>query len=837
VGEDGDRAPPADDSLTEVAPGRVATAVALLEAAPLVPGMLLAGRYKVEKLIGRGGMGLVVRAFDRTLGTAVAIKILRAEYAGERQWAERLAREVRLARQIHHPNVCRVFDFEQADGRVFLVMELATEATLRTEIALGAVKARPLGDRLADARAIASGLAAIHAAGIIHRDVSPQNVLRMLDGRLVLSDFGLAIDSFESTTSIRGGTIAYMAPEVVSGTSVSFAADVWSLGAVMHEAVFGDRPRWRDASRTEITDPAVGRRLMEAERVVLEVCRACTAAEPAKRPGRAAAVVPLLSARRAAWTKMLGTRRRRIAATAVACTAVAMAVGSTMLRRRRATGAPTTADASLALKATGEPEDWTEKSQVLAELSGPFECMVSLPDRQTIRLVWGKPRRAEDLDVSSGRRTPSPVVPEAYAEGCPDLSPDGKRLVFQGRGPEDRPYAFVSNSSDGRDAKPVVPIGDPSLNSHPIWLAGGESFLYDVDLKYVGVFSTTLNRTTVLAPPSIVAHPSVWHWGSRDWAIISAFDSGVNKTEVVGYRWPSLTEAYRVQVGSVGLDFRARGSDRVLFTAGLGNSVEVLEVDHRLRMVRRLGFVRDQFIRGLHILEHGLVFVSVDEVQTLEARDTGGTFRRVLRSRMVFEGERCGDGLVTSERTADKGVVSRRDSGGRTIAITDGPEDFGATCSSTGEVMYYAARQPQGRIVRCSDSGCATIAFREALSLSSSPDGQRVAFVESANRGLVLRWAWARDGVAHDVTAIESMCPPTWSSNRTLWIVRQRHNQSVWIEIEVDSGRETGRTEPTEATCVDGRSSYPTAVERDTRVVSTRVSQVRLIPESELPIW
>ena len=96
-------------------------------------------------------------------------------------------------------------------------MELATGGTLRDELRAGVTAARPLAARIADARAIAAGLGAIHAAGIVHRDISPQNALRMSDGRLVLSDFGLATDSFDGTTSIRGGTMAYMAPEVARG--------------------------------------------------------------------------------------------------------------------------------------------------------------------------------------------------------------------------------------------------------------------------------------------------------------------------------------------------------------------------------------------------------------------------------------------------------------------------------------------------------------------------------------------------------------------------------------------------------------------------------------------
>ena len=113
----------------------------LAEALPIRHGMVLGGRYTIEKVLGRGGCGVVVRAHDRDLREAVAIKIVRAELAGEQVWAARLAREVKLARQIQHPHVCRVFDFQHADGRVFLVMELA-KGTLREEIRTGAMTAR-----------------------------------------------------------------------------------------------------------------------------------------------------------------------------------------------------------------------------------------------------------------------------------------------------------------------------------------------------------------------------------------------------------------------------------------------------------------------------------------------------------------------------------------------------------------------------------------------------------------------------------------------------------------------------------------------------------------------
>ena len=210
-------------------------------AGELTRGFVLAGRYEVQALLGRGGMGVVVRAFDRVIGEDVAIKVLRPEYAQDRRWTDRLAREVKLARTIQHPNVCRIFDFGEADGHSYITMELASGGTLRDAIA-GAAD-RPVEDRVADATAVIHGLAAIHAAGIVHRDVTPQNILRMGDGRLVVSDFGLASIATGTTTSIHGGTIAYMAPEVLQGAgAANFASDVWGLGIIVWEVLTGVRP-------------------------------------------------------------------------------------------------------------------------------------------------------------------------------------------------------------------------------------------------------------------------------------------------------------------------------------------------------------------------------------------------------------------------------------------------------------------------------------------------------------------------------------------------------------------------------------------------------------------
>ncbi len=329
-GGDGDNEPENETSWTELEDMRPD----LAEALPIRHGMVLGGRYTIEKVLGRGGCGVVVRAHDRDLREAVAIKIVRAELAGEQVWAARLAREVKLARQIQHPHVCRVFDFQHADGRVFLVMELA-KGTLREEIRTGVMTARPLADRIADARAVASALSTIHKAGIVHRDLTPQNLLRMADGRVVVTDFGLATDARDGASTVHGGTVSYMAPELLHGGRSSVASDLWALGVVIHEIVFGLKPRWGGGPAREMLPPDLGRKLTAEENLVLEACRACTVHDPVRR-----LQCPLEAARR--LTERGGRRRPRLGVTRRA--AIIAGVAAVMVagrgRDRRLDGPP-----------------------------------------------------------------------------------------------------------------------------------------------------------------------------------------------------------------------------------------------------------------------------------------------------------------------------------------------------------------------------------------------------------------------------------------------------------------------------------------------------------------
>lgn len=285
-GADGDEPP----EVTEVG-GRVTR-----RAAPdIAAGAVLADRYQIEATLGEGGSGTVYRAWDRILAEAVAVKILHAHRARERSWIRRLAREVKVARAVGHPNVCRVFELGHADGRWFVTMELATGGSLRDQIG-GPENAagRPLPERLRDIRELAAGLAAMHAVALTHRDVTPRNVLRMADGRLVLTDFGLSIEH-DAHTTVHGGTPAYLPPEAARGERSDQRSDVFQLGMIIHEILTGVRPAWApDGSRLVVADPPPG--ASPAEEELARLVSDCVSVDPARRPVSAVAVAGRLAA-------------------------------------------------------------------------------------------------------------------------------------------------------------------------------------------------------------------------------------------------------------------------------------------------------------------------------------------------------------------------------------------------------------------------------------------------------------------------------------------------------------------------------------------------------------
>ncbi|MEU4446377.1 protein kinase [Actinosynnema sp. NPDC050801] len=208
---------------------------------------LIAGRYRLRHVLGRGSMGTVWAAHDEVLRRDVAVKeILRPAGTpdGEAEvLRERTLREARSAAALAHPNLVTVYDVVQVDGDPYVVMELVPSSSLAEVVRQRGPLTDVQGAVVADA--VAAALDAAHRAGITHRDVKPGNVLVADDGRVKLTDFGIARNVAEATLTSRGitlGTPAFIAPEVAVGGAVSFAADQWSLGATLFAAMTGHQP-------------------------------------------------------------------------------------------------------------------------------------------------------------------------------------------------------------------------------------------------------------------------------------------------------------------------------------------------------------------------------------------------------------------------------------------------------------------------------------------------------------------------------------------------------------------------------------------------------------------
>jgi serine/threonine protein kinase len=204
---------------------------------------VIAGRYSLEQEIGRGGMGAVWLGTDDVLGRPVALKRVGFGPNGASPDLERAEREARLAARLNHPHVVAVYDLVTDAEERWLVMEYVPGVTLaalvRSEGALPADRAAPIIAQAADA------LAAAHAAGIVHRDVKPSNMLVAADGQVKLSDFGIAranADASLTQTGLVTGSPAYLAPEVASGQQATEASDIWALGATLFHALAGHPP-------------------------------------------------------------------------------------------------------------------------------------------------------------------------------------------------------------------------------------------------------------------------------------------------------------------------------------------------------------------------------------------------------------------------------------------------------------------------------------------------------------------------------------------------------------------------------------------------------------------
>jgi serine/threonine protein kinase len=254
------------------------------------------GDYRIEGIVGVGRMGVVYLAIDRITGRAVALKVLREDVGIDPVYRERFRREGTLLASLNHPHVLPIHGMGEMDGDLYIATRLVS-ATLRNAIIAGPIA---MDDAMMILSSVASALDAAHAAGIVHRDVKPANVLIDPGPMVYLGDFGLARDPEGEALTAPGqvlGTIDYMAPELIDGEGVGPATDIYGLACLAVETLTGAVPFARDTDAAimyaHIVDPppSVSERRSDLPQSLDDVIAAGMAKDPDERPPSAGALV------------------------------------------------------------------------------------------------------------------------------------------------------------------------------------------------------------------------------------------------------------------------------------------------------------------------------------------------------------------------------------------------------------------------------------------------------------------------------------------------------------------------------------------------------------------
>src|SRR5688572_7275235 len=387
-------------------------------------GLTFGGRYQLSSRVAIGGMGEVWQATDHVIGRTVAIKILKDEYMGDPGFLERFRAEARHAALVNHEGIASVFDYGEENGSAFLVMELVPGEALSTILERDGSLST---DKTLDIVAQTSlALQAAHAAGLVHRDIKPGNLLITPDGRVKITDFGIARIADQVPLTATGqvmGTVQYLSPEQASGHPASPATDTYSLGIVAYECLAGKRP-FTGESQVAIAMAQINEQPPPLPPTVAvpvqNLVMAMIAKKPEERPASAAAVARAATA----------LRRGDVAAAAAAVPAIATgaAVGDDMTQVLAAGGA--TGAATMLLPAPDadvvEGEEVTEKKK-RSPWTWPLIALIVLLLLVLGGTLWAI--FANQDDPGPDPTTPSPAVTTpSVTPTVPSPSPSAERV-------------------------------------------------------------------------------------------------------------------------------------------------------------------------------------------------------------------------------------------------------------------------------------------------------------------------------------------------------------------------------------------------------------------------
>jgi serine/threonine-protein kinase len=367
-------------------------------------GATFGGRYELESRIAIGGMGEVWEANDHVIGRTVAIKILKDEYMGDPGFLERFRAEARHAALVNHEGIASVFDYGEENGSAFLVMELVPGEALSTVLEReGSLSTDKTLDIVAQT---ASALQAAHAAGLVHRDIKPGNLLITPDGRVKITDFGIARIADQVPLTATGqvmGTVQYLSPEQASGHPASPSTDIYSLGIVAYEALAGKRP-FTGESQVAIAMAQINEQPAPLPPTVAEpvqnLVMAMIAKKPDERPASAATVARAANA----------LRRGDVAAAAAAVPAIAAGLSADDATQLLGVGADTATATQLLPSGAAVPEAGEPVKRKRSPWTWPLIALIVIlliVLGGTVWALFGNNGSGGDADSPSASSTPT----------------------------------------------------------------------------------------------------------------------------------------------------------------------------------------------------------------------------------------------------------------------------------------------------------------------------------------------------------------------------------------------------------------------------------------------